>query len=873
MDKKKEDKKDVKNNGKTLTGEPASTIEIDPQDKTRMGVNEAASDTAVIAWGRMNPPTIGHEKLIKKVMQVSRSKRAMPHIYVTHTQDKSKNPLTHRDKVDLLKKVAGSAVVNSNARTIIDAMKELAKMGHKKVVIVAGSDRVGEYSTLLNKYNGKDYSFESIEVVSAGQRDPDAEGAEGMSATKMRTAAKDNDSAKFKSGLPSALKSLAPEIMDMVRAGLQVKEELDAINAELSEAVLSLSQRRKKAMVMRRYKNKIKVARERAKRKMASREKLTARSRRAAVKILRKRVAGQKGAAYASLSASDKAQIDKRVQQKKALIGKIAQRLLPKVRKAELTRLRNSHQKNTKKEDLDLRFEKFLMLDEVSKGVSIEAKKKLESKAKMAQNGESQNSTTQSNQETKSRKSLLDKTFHQHYGDKHLYSTEQVELTNKELFEVVDLFLNEMSGLDRAIDGLKKKALKTGFSESVLEKIFEDAIVAWYDNPKPNCTPEQYAYQAINTFVANEGKDGGLWDNIHKKRARIKAGSGEKMRKPGSKGAPTAQDFKNASEDIDETKAAPKGFHFTKDGKLKRGDADTDGPGGAKLRADPLDKFRRKIPTVSESNYEYALAKYPAQVDSEDDDGDWAIGDPPRPITLDDKPDNDSKEIAKHDKALDRERKADVGVNENFMDGKGPGKPGDAARHGLTDKSNAELKKIRSSDTASPRKKQLAHWMLNFTRNKKKDEQVKESVNEAFESLFGGIWATPAPTVTQIDNDPWRKGNLYKHHHSVEEGMEKGHCGCNPEPIEEAEYQGKTVNLNDPIRTSEVPSKKFKVYVKDGDKVKVVRFGDPNLSIKRDDPERRKSFRARHNCENPGPKTSARYWSCFQWRAGAKVDN
>ena len=90
----------------------------------------------------------------------------------------------------------------------------------------------------------------------------------------------------------------------------------------------------------------------------------------------------------------------------------------------------------------------------------------------------------------------------------------------------------------------------------------------------------------------------------------------------------------------------------------------------------------------------------------------------------------------------------------------------------------------------------------------------------------------------------------------------------------EAEYQGKTVTLNDPIRTSENPNKKFKVYVKnDKGKVVVVRFGDPNLSIKRDDPARRRSFRARHNCDNPGPKWKARYWSCYQWRASAKVDN
>ena len=91
--------------------------------------------------------------------------------------------------------------------------------------------------------------------------------------------------------------------------------------------------------------------------------------------------------------------------------------------------------------------------------------------------------------------------------------------------------------------------------------------------------------------------------------------------------------------------------------------------------------------------------------------------------------------------------------------------------------------------------------------------------------------------------------------------------------MEEAEYKGKKVKLNDPIRTSGGP-KKFKVYVKnEKGNVVMVRFGDPNMEIKRDDPKRRKSFRARHKCDNPGPKWKARYWSCWQWRAGAKVDN
>ena len=87
----------------------------------------------------------------------------------------------------------------------------------------------------------------------------------------------------------------------------------------------------------------------------------------------------------------------------------------------------------------------------------------------------------------------------------------------------------------------------------------------------------------------------------------------------------------------------------------------------------------------------------------------------------------------------------------------------------------------------------------------------------------------------------------------------------------EAEYEGKKVTLNDPIRGG---SRKFYVYTKN-DKGNVVKvsFGDPNMEIKRDDPARRRSFRARHNCDNPGPKWKARYWSCYQWRPGAKVDN
>ena len=112
----------------------------------------------------------------------------------------------------------------------------------------------------------------------------------------------------------------------------------------------------------------------------------------------------------------------------------------------------------------------------------------------------------------------------------------------------------------------------------------------------------------------------------------------------------------------------------------------------------------------------------------------------------------------------------------------------------------------------------------------------------------------------------------YKEYENIDKVCEEVIFEHELEGIQEAEYQGKKVKLNDPIRGG---CKKFYVYVKNekGNVIKVS-FGDTTgLSIKRDDPARRKSFRARHNCDNPGPKTKARYWSCYQWRAGAKVNN
>jgi|TARA_B110000438_G_scaffold299010_1_gene348340 hypothetical protein len=138
--------------------------------------------------------------------------------------------------------------------------------------------------------------------------------------------------------------------------------------------------------------------------------------------------------------------------------------------------------------------------------------------------------------------------------------------------------------------------------------------------------------------------------------------------------------------------------------------------------------------------------------------------------------------------------------------------------------------------------------------------------------------------IEKNDNDPcwdgykqvgWKKkdGKKVPNCVPIGEGKEKCCDECYDHTLSEALYQGKDVTLNDPKRATD-GKKKFYVYVKN-EKGNIIKlgFGDPNMSIKRDSPERRKSFRARHKCDNPGPKYKARYWSCYQWRAGAKVED
>ena len=196
-------------------------------------ITEAPEKSAAFAFGRFNPPTVGHEKLINKVKSVADEHNADAHIVASHSEGTSKDPLPTKAKVGYLKHVApeGTTVSSSSkeAPSFLHTAAKLHSQGYKHLVMVAGSDRVDEYHKLLHKYNnvaGKHghYNFKSIKVVSAGQRDPDAEGVEGMSGTKMRAHARAGETNQFKSGLPKALHPHAEEIANHIKA---VKEDFE----------------------------------------------------------------------------------------------------------------------------------------------------------------------------------------------------------------------------------------------------------------------------------------------------------------------------------------------------------------------------------------------------------------------------------------------------------------------------------------------------------------------------------------------------------------------------------------------------------------------------------------------------------------------
>ena len=223
--------KKILDDGQVTDDEIDSLKYVDDAQSEARAVDEALDkgNTLVFAFGRFNPPTVGHAKLMSRVITEARKNNANHIVYASASTDRRSNPLDVNTKVRFMKKMFPANNIKAaggNQRTFMEILKFFNKM-YGNIIMIAGSDRVSEFQKLANAYNGRDYNYKSIRLVSSGERDPDAEGVTGMSASKMREMAKNNDYRNFKTGVPNLSDKDSKALFDAVKRGMGIRERYE----------------------------------------------------------------------------------------------------------------------------------------------------------------------------------------------------------------------------------------------------------------------------------------------------------------------------------------------------------------------------------------------------------------------------------------------------------------------------------------------------------------------------------------------------------------------------------------------------------------------------------------------------------------------
>ena len=496
-------------------------IDINPQiqeeDKPK-----SKSKHSVMAFGRMNPPHAGHQAVVDKVADVAKKVGAKRgRVVVSHSHDKKKNPLDQKSRMDYIKKMNPSNKVRGSSKehpNFLSYAKKLHKKGTTDLHVVTGSDRAKEFKKTLDKYNNHPdhYSFKSINVHSAGDRDDKAKGVAGASGTKQREYAKKGDYKSFSKNLPKSLQKDGESMYKKMRArnegdwddlNTEIEElteqdlELIVVNdieteETINERVMNIMQRRRAALKMRRLKFKIARARKIKRKRMATLDMLTRRARRQARNFIRKRIAGKQGERYVDLSPSQKIAIDKRMQKKLPFINKMAKRLLPKVRQAELVRLRAARAK--KEGYINSSFES--LISELYTNWETDYRD-----PQWIEDSSDQSPATRSEAQDPRHKRLKDKHKSEKESQKKKHSIEaeqlkaqiarqkQAEIRREavEVSEVVDVMVDALVALDR----------KAQIANVDLDTLFVEFIDG-YENPHGKQTPQQGGFAAVNRLIA-----------------------------------------------------------------------------------------------------------------------------------------------------------------------------------------------------------------------------------------------------------------------------------------------------------------------------------------------------------------------------------
>ena len=544
-------------------------------------------ETIVFAFGRFNPPTIGHGKLIEKTASVAGS--SPYRIYPSFSQDPKKNPLPFATKVAYMKKMfkshARNITVNRKAKTFLNVASLLHDEGFKNIIMVAGSDRVGEFQALLTKYNGVKsshgfYEFDNIQVLSAGERDPDSEGVEGMSASKMRAAALDSDFDSFAKGVPFHDTSMKmSDIKKMyldVRKNMGIREQRDMGNMDTHEALRDkyltgeiwnvgdiIEANGIVGTIIRKGTNYVSFTDDTDKVHKAWLHEINEAPEDALSRVLRKidaisHPARMKQAVKLYVQQRDQnpkkdgrhiAQKVSNMMGDKVRTNTLADYINTLIKKGKLPKNLAAQKKITKtkqeKEIEDMpgsQPAKYYAKGvgdkkDMAKSTKQARARQFAKQSKMDDDDPAAYKLAPGDKDAKTRPSQYTKKFKQMYG--------------------------EESQLDEKIAGLVNKSDKTGVPYSILKKSYDRGMAAWKTGHRPGTTPQQWAFARVNSMLT-----GGKADPDLQKQA--------KKYKKKSKSEEVTENAPDTSDAMKRYKAGKAGFtdiaHLKAKGLIKRAD-------------------------------------------------------------------------------------------------------------------------------------------------------------------------------------------------------------------------------------------------------------------------------------------------------------
>ena len=549
-------------------------------------IREARSNVCAFTFGRFNPPTIGHEKLLDALAKQAKKNVAPYYVFVSHSENQKKDPLPYTKKVAYMKKMFpkhARDIIVDKSRQVFEVAVSLYNKGHTSVIMVVGSDRVTEFDGLLKKYNKMEgrhgyYEFEDIQVISAGERDPDSEGVSGMSASKMRAAAMTDDYDSFKNGLPETFgqgMSLFKDVRKFmgvresfvartetfteedVARDMYIRGEILNIGDTVTESYSGVS-----GNIIRRGTNYLVFSEQDGTTHKKWLYELDEMSTGELIRQVISKTTKKKG--YDKAAEVLKTVIDRKKKENDLSHDIIyyATQIAKTFKGIDGRTLARTYSRLYEgvKQDKDIKDRKgsepakYYAKDADGDEMSVSTKKK-----RAAHFAKSKDGPAPGDKDADTKPSKHTKKFNQMFGEDEdpCWDThKQVGMKKKNGKMVPNCVAKEDFQLDEKIEGLVTKADKSGISYSILKKVYDRGMAAWKTGHRPGTTPQQWAFARVNSFVT---KSSGTWGKADKDLAQQVRGESVEVLK-NAWGEITEKDDKSGKELNNPTKGDVKKY-------------------------------------------------------------------------------------------------------------------------------------------------------------------------------------------------------------------------------------------------------------------------------------------------------------------------